>query len=346
VAEQIEDENESVVFAALAAAGRFIVYGVRAGEGIGEAFVYWTPVFQIGSLCTLLGLAAVVGFEGTFERLLGAVLLGVGSLALAGGMIGASAVASTRPPPARPGVQDPATHPLLPPGERRGLVDWGGVHVAQAPLILGGIPIGVTMAVLPLEDGVLLWSPVEISDALFEAVTAIGPVRYIVAPNPSHHLYLEPWARRCPGAELVGPAELHERYPSLAWRVAFDRDTWTPPAGVEAVVVRDAPPGPEIVLLHVATRTLLVADLLLNLGHEPEMADRRLQLVLGMAGLAGRATPPTPWKFAPVDRERLRADLDGVGAMAFERVLVAHGRPIEVDVREAWRDAFRFLYEA
>ena len=46
------------------------------------------------------------------------------------------------------------------------------------------------MAVLRLRDGSLLvHSPVELDDALAEALARLGPVRHIVSPNYEHVKY-------------------------------------------------------------------------------------------------------------------------------------------------------------
>lgn len=59
------------------------------------------------------------------------------------------------------------------------------------------VPYPTRMAVVRLRDGGLwIWSPIELTDALAEAVEELGPVRHLVEPNKIHHLYLDRWIAR------------------------------------------------------------------------------------------------------------------------------------------------------
>lgn len=71
------------------------------------------------------------------------------------------------------------------------------------------------MAIIRLIDGGLfVWSPIQLSEELRTQVAAVGEVRYLVAPNSLHHLFLEEWKRAFPGAKLyawVTPAQKRHR---------------------------------------------------------------------------------------------------------------------------------------
>ncbi|MEO1482411.1 MAG: hypothetical protein AAFU77_09925 [Myxococcota bacterium] len=66
------------------------------------------------------------------------------------------------------------------------------VWVAKAPLALpGGIEVGATMTVVRLADrGLWIHSPIPLNQALVTELDALGEVRWIVAPNLLHHLFL------------------------------------------------------------------------------------------------------------------------------------------------------------
>ncbi len=54
--------------------------------------------------------------------------------------------------------------------------------------------------------------PVAISDELAKEVEPkAGTVKYIVAPNKTHHLFLKAWAERYTHAMLYAPPEMEEQ---------------------------------------------------------------------------------------------------------------------------------------
>lgn len=60
------------------------------------------------------------------------------------------------------------------------------------------------MAVIRLKDnGLALLSPVAIAGWLDHQVMTRGPVRQLIAPNRLHRMFLEDWAARFPGAQIL-----------------------------------------------------------------------------------------------------------------------------------------------
>ena len=72
------------------------------------------------------------------------------------------------------------------------------LYSADGPTVsFYGFPYPTRMAVVRLSDGSnWVWSPVALTDELFNSVQAVGPVRHIVSPNKIHHLFLAEWAER------------------------------------------------------------------------------------------------------------------------------------------------------
>ncbi len=63
--------------------------------------------------------------------------------------------------------------------------------VIERPLRFAGLEVGTRMSVIALEDGsVLLHSPIHPDPELREELDALGPVRFAVAPNRFHHLFM------------------------------------------------------------------------------------------------------------------------------------------------------------
>ena len=109
---------------------------------------------------------------------------------------------------------------LQPFGEEIWLADGPTTAVA-------GFRYPTRMAVIRLSGGALfIWSPTQLSDELRTAVDALGEVRYLIAPNSLHHLFLGEWRRAYPAARLYAAPRLRQRRKDLD----FDGDLEDTPA--------------------------------------------------------------------------------------------------------------------
>ncbi|HEX5067892.1 MAG TPA: DUF4336 domain-containing protein, partial [Myxococcota bacterium] len=79
--------------------------------------------------------------------------------------------------------------------------------VADRPQSFYGLVVGTRMTVIRLDDGsLLLHSAVKLDPELRKELDALGPVRYVVAPNRVHHLYAGKVRDAYPDARLwIGP---------------------------------------------------------------------------------------------------------------------------------------------
>jgi len=194
---------------------------------------------------------------------------------------------------------------------------------------VAGFRYPTRMAVVRLANGgLLLWSPTEMTDGLRDAVTALGPVRHLVAPNSLHHLHLAPWKAAFPQALLHAAPGLRERRVDLA----FDADLTDAPhpdwAGeLDQVMVRGNLITTEVVFFHRAGRTALFTDLIQQF--RPGWFSGWRALVARLDRMTG-PEPQVPNKFrtAFIDRRAARQALDRIGDWPVEKVLMAHGEPV------------------
>lgn len=219
------------------------------------------------------------------------------------------------------------------------------IWIAQgAEAVVAGFRYPTRMAVMRLSDGGLfVWSPIAFTDDLRAAVDALGPVRHIVEPNSLHHLHLSEWRRAYPGARLHAPPGLRTKRADIA----FDADLGDAPspdwAGeIDQVLVRGNRITTEAVFFHVASGTVLFTDLLQQIP-APMLSGWRA-LVAKLDLMVG-PEPQVPRKFriAFTDRRAARDALGRILAWPAEKVLMAHGTPVETDAPEYLRRAFRWL---
>lgn len=145
-------------------------------------------------------------------------------------------------------------------------------------LRFGRIKIGGRATLVKLQTGnVAVFSPVALTPAVKAKVQSLGPIKYIVAPDFEHHLFIRAWHEEYPDAEVVGMEGLPEKREadpatrgvrfSHVFSAKNKRDLHiTPEFDAEFnYEYFHAHVNKELVFLHKPSRTLIEADLLFNL---------------------------------------------------------------------------------
>nr|AYM52343.1 hypothetical protein [Hyalangium minutum] len=216
------------------------------------------------------------------------------------------------------------------------------LYVREVPFRIGGMELGGRMTVIRLpEGGLWIHSPVRMDAETREAVEALGPVRYLVAPNLEHHLNLPAWAAAFPEARVVALPGLRKKQPNLRIDVELGA---APEAGYAGVMaqqhLRGMPRVEEFVFLHRPSRTLLVTDVAFHIRSSPSWLTRTY---LKLNGTYGKLAPTMLLKSQVKDRQALRTSLETVWGWDFERVVVCHGEVLEHGGKEALRSGFAWL---
>jgi len=199
--------------------------------------------------------------------------------------------------------------------------------------ILGAVRSPVRMTVVRWrERELLLYSPLRISDDLARELDELGTVTDIVCPNSFHHLFAGKALARYPDARLWGNPHLAKKRADLAFTDLFDgteRPPWSD--AVEHQLIPGMPWVNEVELLHRASRTLVVSDLLM---HNPNLPLLRTRLAMGMIGAAGGPKQTWFWRFSTRDRDAARPAVERILAWDFDRVVMSHGEVIDTGARE------------
>lgn len=202
---------------------------------------------------------------------------------------------------------------------------WAATDALPLPL---GVRFPVRMTVLRSAGALVIVSPVAIDDGLAAEIDALGPVTAIVAPNLLHHLFLAAAVARWPGAKLYGPKGLAT---GKRKELRFDG---TPDAlgveGIDVVPLGGAPSIDEHVLVHRASGTAVVTDLVFNVRE----ANGITRFVLTWISDAfGAPKTSRLWRMATRDRAALRESLARLLELDFDRLIVAHGAIVESDAK-------------
>jgi Domain of unknown function (DUF4336) len=214
----------------------------------------------------------------------------------------------------------------------------------EKPILFGPIPLWHRMTVIRLADGgLLVHSPTSLDVSVQEEFRKLGRIVAIIAPSWWHDLYLREYLNAYPDAKLYGAptlvkwnrslpfAEILGASPPLQWRQDIDQ------VHVQGIgFFLD-----EIAFYHRPSRSLIVADLLLNLSEK----DAWITRVMGslVIGPYPGCRFPRLYRLAVIDRRRMRTSVERILDWDFNRIIVGHGAVVENKGKEVFRIAFRWL---
>lgn len=219
------------------------------------------------------------------------------------------------------------------------------IWIADGPNVsVAGFHYPSRMVIIRLSTGALfVLSPIGLSAEIRAEVLAIGRVQHVVAPNSLHHLFLPEWKCAYPEAKFYAPPGLRKKRRDIV----FDGDLTSAPdpgwAGeIDQVLVRGNLITTEAVFFHRKSGTVLFTDLIQQL---PVSLVSGWRAVIAKLDLMTEDEPSMPRKFrvAFTNRRLARDSLQPILAWPTQKVLMAHGTPVEKDAQAYLRRAFRWL---
>ncbi|HSP97924.1 MAG TPA: DUF4336 domain-containing protein [Candidatus Dormibacteraeota bacterium] len=204
----------------------------------------------------------------------------------------------------------------------------------------GGLLLPSRTTVIRLRaESLLVVSPPPVEAGGLDALDALGAVDEVLVPNSFHYLNAPGFLTRYPRARLRTAPGLHERVPSFPR--GEELSAQAPPSW--SAVVEHRILGPvrglsEVALFHRPSATLIVTDLAFHMLHFAHPLERVAWRLSGVP--AGFGPSRTARLLLLDDRAAAAAFLERVLAWPFERVLVAHGEPLETNAAEVFRRAF------
>jgi hypothetical protein len=210
-----------------------------------------------------------------------------------------------------------------------------GLYVVDRAQRFLGIELGARMSVLQLEGGVLVVSPVDIDPGL---LADLGTLRWALAPNLFHHLYLGRWMEA--GAVGYAPLGLAEKRPELALDVVVEQAGEPFGPEVRLIPLKCFAMTQEIAVLHRPSRSLILTDLLFNLSADLPFATRAAFACL----CAYPGCKTSLLERVGMNRAVARQEIAGLLALDFDRLVMAHGEVVETGGKEALEGAFGWLF--
>src|SRR6478609_2997771 len=202
-----------------------------------------------------------------------------------------------------------------------------GVWTDSEPVRIVGTRLTTTMTVLRLGNGgLLLHSPIPLTEARRAEVSTLGPITHLYAPNTFHHLWIGEWATAFPAARVHAPAALSKKRPDLR----IDRAHGTGAEPTFADTITELPIHGfrlhESVLVYRPAQTLIVTDLVHNVGRPSDAWSRFYTRTMGFYDRVALSKMLRWTAFS--DSVAARKSIDQLLTLPIERLLFGHGSPL------------------
>lgn len=212
---------------------------------------------------------------------------------------------------------------------------WQSHHDLFLP---GRVHFPCRMTTIRLRDGSLaLHSPIPIDDSLAAKIQRLGEVKYLLAPNTFHHLFLKDCRQRYPQAKLYAAAGLSRKRADPPMDGTLGEET---PAvlreELDQLLIAGAAKVNEMVFLHKASASLIVTDLVFNIRQPRGWLTA---LILRAMGASAKTAQSRAWRFFVKDRKAFLASLEKLFSWEFDRLIMAHGDIVESNAKQVLREA-------
>ncbi|KAK4229933.1 hypothetical protein QBC38DRAFT_470774 [Podospora fimiseda] len=238
-------------------------------------------------------------------------------------------------------------------------------------LRFGCIPIGGRGTVVKLSSGsIAVFSPVALTASAKAKIASLGnDVRYLVATDIEHHIFLSEWKTAYPNAKLIGPEGLQEKRAKVTddprigheeFAVVFTKENKLT-LKVDKDFDRDfeyeyvdGHANKELVFHYKPDRVLIEADLMFNLpaieqySKVPEKEKPKPgflgNFMMGLQSTQGDAKGMKRfmWYVASKDRASFNESVKRIDAWGFDNIVPCHGETIVGGGKEVFEKVFEW----
>ncbi len=229
-----------------------------------------------------------------------------------------------------------------------GIVDGPFEYVSIAGMKMPW-PFTTRMTVVQLATGDLfLHSPIAFDATLASQLGPLGRIRHLVSPNRGHYAHIGEWARAFPEAVTWASPGVRERARSQHIDIHFERDLGpiAPPEWRDEIDQTIIPGfvSDEVVFFHRETKTLILADTIMNF--EPDKMGQPYRLIARLFGVSSPSGGmPVDLRFAfwP-SRRKVRPAAESILSWQPERIILSHGRCFEANGSREVERVFSWVF--
>lgn len=224
------------------------------------------------------------------------------------------------------------------------------IWVKEQPLRYLGLEVGTKLTIIRLsDDKLVLISPIKLDNKIIKEINDLGTVKYIVAPNLFHYLYLQECKNIYPEASLITPPELEKKiniksdYVFTQDNISFNNEIeYFLFAGFRVPMGTKIVPANEIVFYHPESKTLIITDIAFHFDSNfPFITQFATRILGGYQQLR----PSILEKIVIKERETITASITRLLEWDFQRVIMAHGTIIEKNATEQLKAGYEWFLD-
>lgn len=221
----------------------------------------------------------------------------------------------------------------------------GSIYIVEYPIRFGGMDLFSRMTIVRLEDG-KLWvhSPCNLDVLLKAKIDELGEVAYILAPGNFHHLWVSDFQQAYPDAETFLCPGLEKKRADLKfdWMLGNRPDSrWE--ADFDQVLIQGTRIINEVAFLHKSSSTLILVDLLENIGDDYTHGASLLLKFWWKAVFHMWNNPKAApeYQMGWGDKDIVKKGLEKILSWDFDRIILAHGNTVELNAKDVARKAWQ-----
>ena len=219
------------------------------------------------------------------------------------------------------------------------------IWILEYPIRFFGMDLFARMTIIKLSNGDLwIHSPCKIDNSLKQQIDKIGEVKYIVAPGTFHHLHVTDFQQNYPDAETYICPGLERKRPDINFEwILGNRPDHRWENEIDQVLIYGTRIIWETVFFHKPSKTLILTDLLENIGddyqHPSGLLLRFWWKVVFRMWNNPKAAPE--YQIGWGNKAVVKRCLNYILAWGPERVVIAHGELLESNVHNVLTSAWR-----
>jgi len=216
-----------------------------------------------------------------------------------------------------------------------------GIWTAQQKLRFMGLEVGARMTIIDYngQGDLFIHSPKALTQPLATQLNEIGIVRYVIAPNCLHHLYIQDFKKSYPKAQFLVAPGLKSKRNDLDFAHTLDeKSRYEFSTTLKHRFIAGCPQVNEFVFFHEPTKTLIVADLGLHICEESPPLTRLIFKLMG--GFKRFGWAEIEKKLFIRDNTAFTDSIAKVLDWDFDKIIMCHGRLLERNGKELFRIAF------
>ncbi|NIY92934.1 DUF4336 domain-containing protein [Vibrio diazotrophicus] len=213
------------------------------------------------------------------------------------------------------------------------------------PVPFFGLPYSTRMTVVRLSNGDLwIHSPIKLSETIKVQIEALGSVKFLIAPNHLHHLFLSEWISSYPDVQVYGTDEVIKKRSDIHFHGSLNsRQRWAWQEDIDQELFSGSPLMEECVFYHKVSGTLIVTDLVENFsGHDFNYWQRVVARGVGI--LAPNGKTPLDWRLSFMfGKQDARKHLDKLLSWETKILVMAHGEIVKENTDKFLVKSFKWL---